>query len=162
MTDTGRVLSRDALLETIGKERLADPAPTIVMANGLFDILHVGHLRYLEAAKREGDLLVVAVNSDHSARTLRGPGKPVVPGAERAELLAGLRAVDYVTLFDELNVETLLRTLRPDVHCKGTDYEPSTLPEGPLARELGIRIAIVGDPKDHATTDLISRLREQD
>ena len=162
MTDTGRVLSRDALLETIGKERLADPAPTIVMANGLFDILHVGHLRYLEAAKREGDLLVVAVNSDHSARTLRGPGKPVVPGAERAELLAGLRAVDYVTLFDELNVETLLRALRPDVHCKGTDYEPSTLPEAPLARELGIRIAIVGDPKDHATTDLISRLREQD
>ena len=162
MTKNGRVLSRDALVETLRQARLDEPAPRVVTANGLFDLLHVGHLRYLEAAKREGELLIVAVNSDSSARTLRGAGKPVVPGVERAELLAGLRAVDYVTLFDELNVESLLRDLRPDVHCKGTDYDPSTLPEAAVAKELGIRIAIVGDPKDHATTDLINRLREQD
>jgi len=134
----------------------------VALANGLFDILHVGHLRYLQGAKGEADLLVVAVNSDGSARRLKGPSRPVTPQAERAELLAGLSCVDYVTVFEDDTVEPLLRALRPDVHCKGTDYTAETVPEAAVARELGIRVAIVGDPKDHATRDIIARLRDGD
>lgn len=129
------------------------------MANGLFDILHVGHLRYLEAASAEADVLVVAVNSDRSARSLRGPSRPIVPEDERAELIAGIRCVDFVTIFDEPTLEPLLRALRPDVHCKGTDYTAESVPEAAVARELGIRVAIVGDPKDHNTTDIIGTIR---
>jgi rfaE bifunctional protein nucleotidyltransferase chain/domain len=132
---------------------------TIALANGLFDVLHVGHLRYLEGAAYEADVLVVAINSDVSARDLKGSPRPYVPQDQRAELLAGFECVDHVTLFDELTVEPLLRTLRPDVHCKGTDYTEDTVPEAEVARELGIRIAIVGDPKHHATQALIKRIR---
>jgi len=153
-----RVLERGPLLAELSRQRRA--GRTVALANGLFDLLHVGHLRYLEAAAREADLLLVAVNSDDSARRLRGPSRPVVPAAERAELLAGLACVRYVTIFDESTVDPLLRQLRPDVHCKGTDYTPDTLPEAAVARELGIRVAIVGDPKDHHASELIRRVRE--
>ncbi len=131
----------------------------VALANGLFDLLHVGHLRYLEAAKSEADLLVVAINSDASARALKGPPTPIVPEAERAELVAGFSCVDYVTIFGEPSVEAVLRTLIPDVHCKGTDYTADTVPEREIARELGIRVAIVGDPKGHSTRGLIAALR---
>ena len=139
-------------------ERLHEQGRTVALANGLFDLLHVGHLRYLEGARAEADALVVAVNADASARQLKGPGRPVVPQAERAELVAGLACVDLVTIFDAPTVEPLLRQLRPDVHCKGTDYTADTVPERDVARELGIRVAIVGDPKDHATTEMLRRL----
>lgn len=133
---------------------------TIALANGLFDIIHVGHLRYLEAAALEADILVVAVNSDRSARDLKGPGRPVVPEMERAELLAGFRCVDHVVVFDEPTVAAVLESLRPDVHCKGTDYSPDTVPERDVAKKLGIRIAIVGDPKQHATREMLDRIRK--
>ncbi len=132
---------------------------TIALANGLFDIVHVGHLRYLEAAALEADILVVAVNSDRSARELKGPGRPVVPEAERAELLAAFRCVNHVVVFDEPTVAAVLESLRPDVHCKGTDYSPDTVPERDVAKRLGIRIAIVGDPKQHATREMLDRIR---
>jgi len=132
---------------------------TVALANGLFDVLHVGHLRYLEGAANQADVLVVAINSDESARALKGSPRPHVPQAERAELLAGFECVDHVTIFEELDVESLLRTLHPDVHCKGTDYTEETVPEAEVARELGIRIAIVGDRKQHATQSLIKRIR---
>jgi rfaE bifunctional protein nucleotidyltransferase chain/domain len=132
----------------------------VALANGLFDVLHVGHVRYLQAARLEADVLVVAINSDRSARELKGPTRPIVPHAERAELVAALEAVDHVTVFDEPTVVHLLEALRPDVHCKGTDYSPETVPEAAIARRLGVRVAIVGDRKDHSTRDLIRRLRE--
>ena len=125
------------------------------MANGLFDLLHVGHVRYLEAAKKEADILVVAINSDLSARGLKGPGRPIVPADERAEILAALACVDWVFVFDEPTAEASLRALRPDVQCKGTDYTADTVPEREVVRSYGGRIAIVGDPKDHATRDLV-------
>ena len=152
-----KVLSLSALVEQVRAARAA--GRTVALANGLFDLLHVGHLRYLEGAKAEADLLVVAINADVSARALKGEGRPVVPEAERAELVAGFACVDWVTIFSDRTVEPLLRALRPDVHRKGTDYTAETVPERELARELGIRVAIVGDPKDHATSDLLGRLR---
>ena len=133
---------------------------TVALANGLFDILHVGHLSYLEAAAAEADLLVVAINSDDSARQLKGPSRPVTPEQERARLVAGFACVNYVTVFRELNVESLLRSLRPDVHCKGTDYATDTVPEAKVAREVGARIAIVGDPKSHSSREIISRMKK--
>ena len=132
---------------------------TIAFANGAFDLLHAGHVRYLEGAKREGDRLVVAVNSDASIRGLKGPNRPVLPEDDRAELVAALRAVDYVVIFDEPTVTPLLELLKPDVHCKGTDYTVDTVPERETVRAYGGRIAIVGDPKDHSTTGLLSRLK---
>jgi len=158
MTTPGKVLKLDALLERIADERHS--GRSIAFANGLFDILHVGHLRYLQAAREEADRLVVAVNSDASARELKGPSRPVLPQHERAELLAGFACVDFVILFEERSVEPLLRVLLPDVHCKGTDYTAENVPEAAVARELGIRVAIVGDPKDHATRDIIARVRD--
>jgi D-glycero-beta-D-manno-heptose 1-phosphate adenylyltransferase len=153
---TSKVLSRPDLLRALTPLRAV--GRTVALANGLFDLLHVGHLRYLEGAKAEADLLVVAINSDDSARKLKGPSRPVLPEAERAELIAGFSCVDFVTIFEELTVEPLLREIRPDVHCKGTDYTPETYPEAHLAREMGIRVAIVGDPKDHSTTELLRKL----
>lgn len=144
------------------RERLAAHharAQRIVMANGCFDILHVGHVRYLEGARAEGDVLVVGVNSDSSERQLKGEGRPVLPQQARAELVAALACVDYVVIFDDLTVEPLLEALRPDVHAKGTDYTAETVPERDVAAQLGIRVAIVGDAKRHSTRDLLQRLR---
>ena len=159
MSTTPKVLDLAALRDALDSRRRQ--GHTVAFANGLFDLLHVGHLRYLEGAAEEGDLLVVAINSDRSARELKGPSRPVVPEHERAELVAGFGCVDHVTIFDESTVEPLLRELRPDVHCKGTDYTQETVPEAAVANELGIRIAIVGDPKRHATREMIQRLREE-
>ena len=153
-----KVLSPDDLVARLEKPRTA--GQTVALANGLFDILHVGHLSYLEAAASEADLLVVAINSDDSARQLKGPSRPVTPEQERARLVAGFGCVDYVTIFRELNVENLLRSLKPDVHCKGTDYATDTVPEAQVAREVGARIAIVGDPKSHSSREIISRMRK--
>ena len=131
-----------------------------MFANGCFDTLHVGHVRYLEGARREGDLLVVAVNDDASVRKLKGAGRPVLSESARAVLVAALSVVDYVVLFHELTVEPLLELLRPDVHGKGTDYSTETVPEREVAARLGIRIAIVGDSKDHSTRDFFETVRK--
>jgi rfaE bifunctional protein nucleotidyltransferase chain/domain len=133
---------------------------TVVFANGCFDILHVGHVRYLEAARRQGDILIVAVNGDASVRTLKGPGRPILEEAARVRLVAALRAVDYVVVFSELTVASLLRDLLPDIHAKGTDYSADTVPERVIAKELGIKVAIVGDPKNHSTRALLNSLRK--
>ena len=132
---------------------------TIAFANGVFDLLHVGHVRYLQAASAEGDRLVVAVNDDESVKALKGPGRPILSARDRAELVAALRGVDYVVVFPEATVAPLLLALKPDVHCKGTDYALDTVPERETVRAYGGRIAIVGDPKDHSTRDLLSRIR---
>ncbi|HET8643875.1 MAG TPA: adenylyltransferase/cytidyltransferase family protein [Vicinamibacteria bacterium] len=132
---------------------------TVALANGCFDVLHVGHVRYLEGARAEADLLVVGVNGDDSVRRLKGPGRPVLPEQDRAELVAALRAVDHVVVFAEDDVGGLLLALRPDVHCKGTDYTPETVPEREVVRSYGGRIAIVGDPKRHDTRVLLQRIR---
>jgi D-glycero-beta-D-manno-heptose 1-phosphate adenylyltransferase len=157
MSARSKILPLPRLLDALAPLRAS--GRTVALANGLFDVLHVGHLRYLEGAGAEADVLVVAINSDASARALKGPSRPVVGEDERAELVAGFASVDYVTVFGEPSVENLLRSLRPDVHCKGTDYTAETVPEREVARELGIRIAIVGDPKTHATRDLIRAIR---
>src|SRR6185503_10158348 len=153
----GEVVDRPALVERVRADRAR--GLTIAFANGGFDLLHVGHIRYLEGAKREADRLVVAINSDASMRGLKGPSRPILSQADRAELVAALRAVDYVVIFDEPTVAPLLELLKPDVHCKGTDYTIDTVPERETVRSYGGRIAIVGDPKDHSTTDLLSRLK---
>jgi rfaE bifunctional protein nucleotidyltransferase chain/domain len=153
----GRVVSRDELLRLIAGDRAA--GRTIAFANGGFDLLHAGHVRYLQAAAREADRLVVAINDDESVRALKGAGRPIVAGADRAELVAALRGVDYVVLFPEPTVTPLLLAIKPDVHCKGTDYTVETVPERDTVRAYGGRIAIVGDPKDHSTRDLLARLR---
>ncbi|MFZ0211559.1 MAG: adenylyltransferase/cytidyltransferase family protein [Candidatus Acidiferrales bacterium] len=132
----------------------------IVLANGCFDVLHAGHVRYLEGARREGDVLAVAVNSDSSMRLLKGPGRPILPAQARAELVAALGTVDYVVVFPEPDVRAILREVHPDVHAKGTDYTVETVPEREEAARLGIRIAIVGDPKEHSTRDLVTRIRD--
>ena len=134
---------------------------TVVFANGVFDLLHVGHVRYLQAARAEGDLLIVGVNSDASTRSLKGAGRPILTERARASLVAALAAVNYVVIFDELDVNALLREFQPDVHAKGTDYTPETVPERDLAALLGIRVAIVGDSKKHSTRELIARLRHE-
>jgi len=145
------------------KKRLADlkaQGKTVAFANGHFDLLHVGHLRYLQAARAEGDALVVGLNDDASVATLKGPGRPVVPAAERAELLAALEPVDFVVVFGGDSPAPLLAELQPDVHCKGTDYgSPERVPEYGVVRAYGGRTVLVGDPKDHATSDLISKVK---
>ena len=151
------VLSRSQLVERVGRDRAQKL--TIAFANGAFDLLHVGHIRYLEGAKREADRLVVAINSDASVRALKGPNRPILSESDRAELVAALGAVDYVVIFDEPTVAPLLELLKPDVHCKGTDYTVDTVPERETVRAYGGRIAIVGDPKDHSTSNLLSRLK---
>jgi D-glycero-beta-D-manno-heptose 1-phosphate adenylyltransferase len=153
-----KIVSREALREILsGLKRFQK---RIVFANGCFDTLHVGHIRYLEGARREGDVLVVAVNADSSVRLLKGPGRPILDENARALLAAALRCVDYVVLFTEQNVEALLEELRPDVHAKGTDYTTETVPERAVASRLGIRVAIVGDPKNHSTRGLLNKIRK--
>ena len=157
MSGAGQVVSRDELLRQAAIWRAE--GKTIALANGLFDLVHVGHLRYLEEAATLADVLVVAINDDASARALKGEDRPLVPQHERAELIAGFRCVAAAILFGEPTVEVLLRALVPDVHCKGTDYTAETVPERETARALGIRVAITGDPKNHATRDLIAQIR---
>ena len=158
MRSDARVLNRQDLAVRVEAERTK--GATIVLANGCFDVLHVGHTRYLSGARALGDLLVVGVNSDDQVRVQKGPGRPILPAAERAELVASLESVDYVTVFEEPTVEELLMTLKPDVHAKGTDYTEETVPERQVVRSYGGRVAIVGDPKDHSTTSLLTRLRK--
>jgi rfaE bifunctional protein nucleotidyltransferase chain/domain len=153
----GSVLSRDALLDAVALDRAA--GRTIAFANGCFDLLHVGHVRYLQSAAREADRLVVAINDDRSVASLKGPRRPILSAVDRAEIVAAVRGVDYVTIFPEMNVMPLLLALRPDVHCKGTDYTVDTVPERETVAAYGGRIAIVGDPKDHSTRDLLARIR---
>jgi rfaE bifunctional protein nucleotidyltransferase chain/domain len=153
---SGSIVSRERLLDLIEADRRA--GMTIAFANGCFDLLHVGHVRYLQAAAAEADRLVVAVNDDGTAGT-KGPGRPILRAADRAALVAAVRGVDYVTIFPEPTVDPLLRLIRPDVHCKGTDYTVDNVPERETVRAYGGRIAIVGDPKDHSTRDLLARIR---
>jgi rfaE bifunctional protein nucleotidyltransferase chain/domain len=154
-----KILSRDGLHGLFEEHRRA--GRKIVFANGVFDLLHVGHVRYLKAARAEGDILIVGVNSNASTRKLKGQGRPILTERARAALVAALADVDYVTIFDELDVNSLLREIQPDVHAKGTDYTAETVPERELAALLGIRVAIVGDPKQHSTRDLLARLRRR-
>jgi len=157
MTDTrSKILSRDALKREIEQRKAR--GEKIVFANGCFDILHVGHARYLAGAKAEGDVLVVGVNSDASERGNKGEGRPILPESARAELVAALAPVDYVVIFGEPNVEPLLEELRPHVHAKGTDYTAENVPERAVADLLGIRVAIVGDAKRHSTQNIIERV----
>jgi rfaE bifunctional protein nucleotidyltransferase chain/domain len=132
---------------------------TVALANGCFEVLHVGHVRYLEGARAEAGVLVVGVNGDDSVRRLKGQGRPLMPAEDRALLVAALRATDHVVVFEEDDVSRLLLTLRPDVHCKGTDYTEETVPERDVVRSYGGRVAIVGDPKDHDTSALLTRIR---
>jgi rfaE bifunctional protein nucleotidyltransferase chain/domain len=154
----GVVVSRDRLAELVRADHAA--GRTVAFANGCFDLLHVGHTRYLLAAAAEADRLVVAVNGDEMAAR-KGPGRPILPAGDRAELVAAIRGVDYVVIFPEATVTPLLELLRPDVHCKGTDYTVDTVPERATVLGYGGRIAIVGDPKDHSTRDLLARIRER-
>jgi len=151
------IITEPELLAAIARERAA--GKRIAFANGCFDVLHVGHVRYLQGAAAEGDRLVVAINDDASVAALKGAGRPILSAADRAELVAGLRGVDYVVIFSEPNVERLLRLIEPDVHCKGTDYTVDTVPERAVVASYGGRTAIVGDPKQHATRDLLARIK---
>jgi rfaE bifunctional protein nucleotidyltransferase chain/domain len=154
-----KILDRDALRRQVSQWRAQ--GERIVLANGAFDFLHVGHVRYLHAAKELGGRLVVAVNADTSVRSLKGEGRPFVPDHERAELLAALADVDAVVVFSELDVRTLIRDIKPDVHAKGTDYEADTVPEADVVRECGGRVAIVGDAKNHSASAIIRSLKSQ-
>ena len=156
--DVGRILSRDDLVQALRADRAA--GGTVAFANGCFDLLHVGHVRYLQAAAREADRLVVAINDDQSVAALKGPDRPLLAARDRAELVAALRGVDYVVIFSEPTVTPLLLALKPDVHCKGTDYTADTVPERETVRGYGGRVAIVGDPKDHSTRDLLARIKK--
>jgi rfaE bifunctional protein nucleotidyltransferase chain/domain len=155
---TDKILGRERLRERVQQWRRA--GESIILANGNFDLLHVGHVRYLRGAKELGGKLIVAINSDESVRALKGDGRPVMPAEERAEIVAGLADVDAVVIFSELDVRALIREIRPDIQAKGTDYTVESVPERDVVSECGGRIAIVGDPKDHSTSEIIrSRLR---
>ena len=149
----GRVVRQEELLELVAADRAR--GRTIALANGCFDLVHVGHVRYLEGAAAEADLLVVAINDDRSVAALKGAGRPILAATERAELVAAFGMVDYVVVFSTPTVAELLDALRPDVHCKGTDYTVETVPERAVVRAYGGRTAIVGDSKDHSTRDLL-------
>jgi rfaE bifunctional protein nucleotidyltransferase chain/domain len=142
-------------------ERLRGERKRIVLANGCFDLLHVGHIRYLRAARRLGDVLFVGINSDAAVARLKGPGRPLLSVAERVEMLTALRDVDHVVVFEEDTADRLVAQLRPDIHAKGTDYTPDSVPEGATVRALGGQVAVVGDPKDHSTRALIARIVER-
>jgi len=150
------ILTRQELITRVDSERHA--GARIVLANGCFDVLHVGHVRYLAGARQLGDILIVGINSDEQVAIQKGPGRPVLPAMERAEIVAALESVTYVTIFDEPTVEQLLLALKPDVHAKGTDYTTDSVPERDVVRSYGGQVAIVGDPKDHSTTEIIARL----
>ena len=157
MTAASKILGRDELAQRVREWRAA--GERVTLTNGCFDLLHVGHVRYLHAAKELGGRLIVAVNSDASVRALKGKGRPLMPAEERAEILAALSDVDAVVIFSEPNVRALIRELRPDIHAKGTDYTADTVPERDAVVEYGGRIEIVGDPKDHSASEIIrSRL----
>ena len=150
----------DSLAAVVEKARAARAAgKSVAMANGVFDLLHVGHVRYLQASRELADVLVVAVNSDASTRAYKGPGRPVVGEAERAELVAALACVDHVLVFDDTDVRGVLRALEPDVHVKGTDYTPDSIPERDVVLAYGGRVAVAGDPKDHSSTEMMRRLK---
>ena len=153
------ILSEKALELALAKERAR--GHTIAFANGCFDVLHVGHVRYLQDAKKQADVLVVGVNGDASVNELKGEGRPVMPANERAEIIAAIEGVDYVTVFEERSPARLLGVLKPEVHCKGTDYTADSVPEAEVVRAYGGRVAIVGDPKDHSTTAILEKMRGQ-
>ena len=157
-TAAAKILALDHLHTRIADAKAK--GKRVAFANGCFDTLHIGHIRYLDGAKEQGDILVVGINSDDSVRRLKGPGRPVLDEQARAQLVAALRSVDYVTIFTDGNVEGLLESLRPDVHAKGTDYTTESVPERAVAKRLGIRVAIVGDPKDHSTRTLLETIRK--
>lgn len=154
-----RILDRASLVDRIKDHR--DRGQKIVLANGCFDVLHVGHIRYLQGARALGDLLVVGVNSDQQVKILKGEGRPIMPEEHRAEIVASIEAVDYVTIFEEPTVEQLLLAIRPDIHAKGTDYTEETVPERAVVRSYGGRVAIVGDPKDHSTSEMLRRVNRE-
>ena len=157
MSVQNKILSREQLRQQADEWRRA--GEPITLANGNFDLLHVGHVRYLRGAKALGGRLVVAINSDQSVRALKGDGRPIIPEAERAEIVAALADVDVVVIFPELDVRAIIREIRPDIQAKGTDYTAETVPERDAVAEYGGRVAIVGDPKDHSTSEIIrSRL----
>jgi rfaE bifunctional protein nucleotidyltransferase chain/domain len=151
------ILSEPELVVAVERERAA--GRTIAFANGVFDVLHVGHVRYLQDASRVADRLIVAVNSDASVRAIKGPARPVMPEGERAEIVAAIRGVAYVTIFGESSPARLLSLLKPEFQCKGTDYTPDSVPEAAVVRAYGGRVVIVGDPKDHSTTELLTKLK---
>jgi D-glycero-beta-D-manno-heptose 1-phosphate adenylyltransferase len=152
----GIIRSESELVEAVARDRAA--GRTLAFANGCFDLLHVGHIRYLQAAAAEADRLIVAVNDDYSVAGLKGKGRPILPAADRAELVAALRGVDYVIVFGDPDVGRLLTLVKPDVHCKGTDYTVDSVPERAVVLSYGGRIAIVGDEKRHATRELLARI----
>jgi rfaE bifunctional protein nucleotidyltransferase chain/domain len=159
MSITNKILARQSLAPQVAEwRRVGDK---IILANGCFDVLHVGHVRYLRGAKQLGGRLIVAINSDESVRGLKGGGRPIIPAEERAEIVAALADVDAVVIFAEPDVRTLIREIRPDVQAKGTDYTAETVPERDTVAEFGGRVEIVGDPKDHSATALIARLGTQ-
>lgn len=151
------VLDEPALRDALARERKA--GKTIAFANGVFDVLHVGHIRYLQDAARVADVLVVGVNGDQSVRMLKGPDRPLMPATERAEIVAAIRGVSYVTIFEEKSPARLLQILQPDFQCKGTDYTADSVPEAEIVKAYGGKVVIVGDPKDHSTTDLLAKMR---
>jgi rfaE bifunctional protein nucleotidyltransferase chain/domain len=153
---SAKLCALDRLVEELRPLRAA--GCRVVLANGVFDLFHVGHVRYLQGARREGDLLVVAVNGDASVRALKGPGRPFQPAADRAEILAAMECVDRVVVFDDVDVARVLLTVRPDVHAKGTDYTPDTVPERETTRSFGGRTVIVGDPKEHSSSSLLEAI----
>ncbi|MGZ5444282.1 MAG: adenylyltransferase/cytidyltransferase family protein [Thermoanaerobaculia bacterium] len=151
------ILTESQLLDALATERAQ--GRTIAFANGCFDVLHVGHIRYLQDAARVADVLVVGVNGDDSVRVLKGEGRPMMPQDERAEIIAAIRGVAYVTIFDETSPARLLQTLKPDFQCKGTDYTADSVPEAEIVRSYGGKVVIVGDPKDHSTTEILAKMR---
>ena len=153
------ILDEGDLADALASERAA--GRTIAFANGCFDVLHVGHIRYLQGAAREADVLVVGVNGDESVAELKGAGRPVMNEFERAEIIAAIRGVSYVTIFHERSPARLIGDLKPNVHCKGTDYTADSVPEAQVVTSYGGRVAIVGDPKDHSTTELLEKLRQR-
>lgn len=158
--NTAPILDRESLIDLIARKKNSDTK--IILTNGCFDLIHAGHVRYLSGAKELGGFLVVGINSDRQVKSLKGNGRPYMPENERAEIIAAFKFVDAVTIFDEPNVEELIAAIRPDFHAKGTDYTEDTVPEREIVRKYGGRVAIVGDPKDHSSTEMLERLVNKD